>query len=143
MATGESRHRAWHSVHHGFPLGLRTWFGSFGGVPEAQRLIGVGSVLVAKDMRVTPHQLVGLLAADILKSEFAVVLSNLAVQKHLQEQVAQFLAHLREVAGLHGGQELGGLLHEVLFDGVVSLRQVPRAAPLWVTELFNYINKPF
>ena len=112
-------------------------------VPVAQDLRGVDPLgfkrrgygvaggdrgLVAENMGVTPHQL-GVDAGDYLgDGEGAGFARHLRVEKHLQQQVAQFFTQIGPVAALDGVEDLVGFFQRVFADGVEGLLPVPRAS---------------
>ena len=110
------------------PPGLGAALMALGVLPDPEGIGGIGGPGRAKYMLVAANQLVSLLAGHIVDREQALLGGHLAVQQHLQQQIAQFLAHLGDVAILDGIQKLAGLLDQVPLDAVVGLGAIPRAA---------------
>ncbi len=60
--------------------------------------------------------------------EVALVGGHLGIEEHLQQQIAELLGQVREVAALDGVEDLVGLFQRVFADGVEGLLAVPGAA---------------
>ena len=123
-------------------LAWRALFSGFDLLPVAQHGIGrafdigvnFGAVagrarsLVAKNMRMTAHQLAIQRVEHIGDGEVALVGGHLRIEKHLKQQVAEFFGQMREVAALDGVEDLVGLFQRVFADGIEGLFAVPGAA---------------
>ena len=68
---------------------------------------------LAEDVRVPAHQLAHDAFDDVVDAEAALVVAQLGLEDHLQEQIAKFLAVVGHVAGLQGVHDLVGFLDEV------------------------------
>ena len=79
-------------------------------------------------MRVAADQFVGDVPGDFLEIKGAALPGQLAMENHLQEQVAQFLLHLVVVARLDGVDQFIDLLDRMPAQGHVVLLAVPGAA---------------
>ncbi len=90
--------------------------------------VQVGRVGVREHVRVAPHELRREVGGDVVDGERVRLLARDArVEQHLQEQVAELLAHPGAVVGLDGVGELVRLLEEVPHERDVRLLAVPRA----------------
>lgn len=70
-------------------------------------------------------QLAGDAVHHLVESEAILFASQLAVIDHLEQQVAQFLAQLREVPLLYGVRYFVGFFQGVRDDGRVALLEIP------------------
>ena len=95
-------------------------------------LLGAAADLrVAEHMRVAAdHLVVDGAAATSSKAKAPCFLGHARMEDHLQQQVAQLLLQVGEVAALDGVGDLVGFLDRVGGDGGEGLLQVPRAAGL-------------
>jgi hypothetical protein len=92
-------------------------------------LLGRRAVMrLAEHVRVAAHHLVVDRLGDRGEVERALFLGHARVEHHLQQQVAEFLLQVGEVAALDRVGDLVGLLDGVGGDGGEGLLQVPRAA---------------
>ncbi|GAA2181320.1 hypothetical protein GCM10009785_15740 [Brooklawnia cerclae] len=86
------------------------------------------------------HQLVADAARDVVQSEPALLLGDLGLQVHLQQQIAQFLAQIGVGdVGVVGARldrldDLGGLLDQMLGEAAVRLFRIPGALPPDATD---------
>ncbi len=85
-------------------------------------------------MRVTADHLVDDGPGDVVKGEGALFLRHPGVEDHLEEEVAQLVAQVGQVAPLDGVGHFIGLFDGVGGDGGEGLLQVPGAAVLRVAE---------
>ena len=79
-------------------------------------------------MRMPPDQLLGDRLHHVAEIERALLLGHAGVEHDLQQQVAQFVAQVVEIAALDRVGDLVGFLDRVGRDGREVLLQVPRAA---------------
>ena len=86
--------------------------------------------VVAEDMRMAADHLVGDRLDDVAESEFAGLLRHLRVIDDLQQQVAELLAQIVQVAARDRVGDLVGFLDRVGRDGRKVLLDVPGAAGL-------------
>lgn len=107
-------------------LGLLLGLDPFPGALDAGRLDV--AVLVREDVRVTADHLAGDRLDHIAERERVLLLSHPGVIDHLQQQVAEFLAQIVEIAARDRIRNLIGLLDRVGRDGLEILHEVPRAA---------------
>ena len=84
--------------------------------------------LVAKDMRMTPHQFAIERVKNVGDREVPFVGGHLRVEKNLKQKIAKFFGQVRKVAALDGVEDLVGLFQRVFADGVEGLFAVPGAA---------------
>src|SRR5262245_45589525 len=84
---------------------------------------------VAEDMRMPADELLADRLRDGVEIEAAFRPSDIGVEDHLQQEVAEFLAQIRVVTGIDRGDDLVSLLQESGAKRGVSLFMVPRAAP--------------
>ena len=76
----------------------------------------------------TPDQLVVQVGEHIGHGEMAFVGGHLGVEKHLQEQIAQFFGEMGKVAALDGVKNFVGFFKRVFANGVEGLFAIPGAA---------------
>ena len=79
-------------------------------------------------MRMAADQLAGDGLDDAAEVERALLLRHAGMEHHLQQQVAEFVAKVIEVAPRDGICDLIGLLDRIGCDGGEILLQIPRAA---------------
>ncbi|KAG1254598.1 hypothetical protein G6F68_010774 [Rhizopus microsporus] len=85
-------------------------------------------------MRMATLHLVADRAGDIGKGESALLLGHARMEYHLQQQVAQLVTEIVEVATVDRIGDLVGFLDGVRRDGREVLLQVPRAAALRIAQ---------
>ena len=83
---------------------------------------------VAEDMRMTPHHLLVHLAGDIIESELTGLRGHLRVHRHMEQEVAEFLAQVRDVLAIDRLEQFGDFFDQAVADAPVRLLLVPRAA---------------
>ncbi len=74
---------------------------------------------------------------DIGKGELPLVLGDLRVEDHLQEQIAELVLEVRHVAARDGIGDLMRFLDGIGRDALKALRHIPIAARLRVAETFH------
>jgi hypothetical protein len=79
-------------------------------------------------MRVAADEFLVNLARHVVEIEMAGFGRHLRMHDDVQEQVAQFLAHVREIAAVKGVEQFGDLLDKAIADALVGLLAVPGAA---------------
>src|SRR6266478_5747273 len=67
---------------------------------------------------------------DVCHRELALLPGNLAMEDHLEEDIAQLLDDMPCFAGIEGFERLIGFFDQVGFEGSASLLTVPRASSL-------------
>ena len=80
-------------------------------------------------MGMTEHHLLADAVHHVVHGEVALFGLDLGVEHHLQQHVAQLLAHIHRIFPVDGVQGLIRLLQEIPADGGVGLLGVPGAAP--------------
>ena len=83
---------------------------------------------VAEHVGVTAQQLVRDVPGDTLEVKGTALLGQLAVEHHLEEQIAQLLFHLMVVPGFNGINQLVDLLDRMPAQGAMVLLAIPGAA---------------
>ena len=105
----------------GFLLGLDA-------IPRALDVRGGQlSVLVGKDMRMPPDHLGGDGLDHVAESERILLLGHAGMKHHLQQEIAQFVAEIVEIAARDGVGDFIGFLDGVGGDAGKVLFEVPRA----------------
>src|SRR3546814_15750693 len=92
----------------------RLLFGSLGrldGFPLGVAVLAVGPF--AKDMGVAADHFFGDAVDDVLQGEMASLFRHAAMEGHLQQQVAQFVAQRRHIVALYGLGNLIGFLNRI------------------------------
>ena len=79
-------------------------------------------------MGVPAHQFLGDAKGDGVEGKAALLLGDLGVKHHLQQQVAEFLAQVGVVRGVDGGGDLVGLFQQAGAQRGVGLFLVPGTA---------------
>jgi hypothetical protein len=79
-------------------------------------------------MRMAPHELCGETFDHVGKIERALLLRHAGVEDDLEQEIAQFITQVVEVAARNGIGDLVSLLDRVRGDGFERLLEVPRAA---------------
>jgi hypothetical protein len=79
----------------------------------------------SRDVGMPVHQLLGDALDHVFQSELALILGDLDVQQHLQQQVAHLLAQTRRVPLVQGLQRLAGLLQQERPQRLMGLDAVP------------------
>ncbi len=87
---------------------------------------GVKPCTIAEHMRMPPHELLGDGLDHAAEIERALLLRHAGMEHDLQQQVAEFLAQIAEVAARDRVGDLVGFLERVGRDGREILLQVPR-----------------
>ncbi len=103
---------------------------------------GIPGRLVAEDVRMPPHHLVGDQAGDGGEVEAVLRLAQAGVVDDLEQQVAELVRKGRPVAAGDGVGDLIGFLYRVGRDGVEGLRLIPGAAGGWVAEGGHDVQQP-
>ncbi len=80
---------------------------------------------VTEHVRMTPQQLLGDRLDHVAEVESTLLLRHARMENHLQQEVAQFLTQIVELAACHRIGDLIGLLDGVGSDGRKILLQVP------------------
>ena len=109
-------------------------FGVFQRLPVGEHLAGGLGHRVAKDVGVAVDELFADTVAHRVEVKGALLGFHLAVERHLQKHVAQFLFQKMGVGEVDGFQRLVGLLDEIGADGAVGLLFVPGAAVVGVAQ---------
>ena len=94
-------------------------------------------------MGMAANQLGGNAVDHCVELEAALFPSQLRVVDDLEEQVAQLLAQVVEVAALDGISDLIGFLEGVGDDGRIALLEVPGATVLRVTQAGHEVQQVF
>ncbi len=96
-------------------------------LPQPEDLVGVFRGRLAEHMGMPPDHLRVDVAAHVVDVELSRVRRYPALQHHLQKNVAELFAHMRDVVRLDGVDRLVGLLDHVLGYGLMRLLSIPRA----------------
>ena len=99
-------------------------------LPLAQRLTGIGHLGVREDMRVPAGHLLENPLQDRCHGELTLLLSYLAVEDHLEEDVSQLFDDVVGLALVQGFDRFVGLFDQVRLEGGGRLLAIPRATPL-------------
>ena len=86
-------------------------------------------------------QLAGDAVHHLVESEAILFASQLAVINHLEQQVAQFLAQLREIPLLYGVRYFVGFFQGVRDDGRVALLEIPGAAEFGIAQARHEVEQ--
>jgi len=121
-APFESR---WHTGQHARILARGAPLPVFDTSPVADHVSGARHLDIREDVRVSPHELVGDRAGDVGHGELTRFGSHLSVKDHLQQQIAQFVAHLAGVAALDGLEHFVGFLQQVGSQAPWCLLAIP------------------
>src|SRR5581483_3098711 len=97
-------------------------------VPEAADVLGADAAAIAEHVRMPPHKLFRDCLHHVAEAEAALFLSQARVVHDLQQQVAEFLAQVLEIAALNRIGNLVGLLDGVARNAAEVLLQIPGAA---------------
>ncbi len=97
-------------------------------LPHALGHAGAARLFVAEDMRMAADHLRGDGLDDVAEGEFAGLLSHLRMVDDLQQEVAELVAQIVEIAARNRVRHLVGLLDRVGRDGRKILLDVPWAA---------------
>ena len=97
-------------------------------LPLREHALGPIDLGLAKHMRMTADELLRDAARHAVDVERPGLRGDLRVEERLQQQVAQFFAKMRHVAGARGLRDLIGLLDQVRNERFMSLLRVPRAS---------------
>src|SRR2546426_7532831 len=81
------------------------FLGPFDPFPMHPDLVDALRLGVAEDMRVSANQFMGDVSRDLCEVEGPALFCELAVEDHLQEQIAQLLPHLAVVTRFDGVHE--------------------------------------
>ena len=108
-------------------LGAVLLLGGLDLFPLHHHLLGGVQFSSAEDMRVPADELVVDLARHGFEIEKPLLLRELSVEDHLDEHIAQLLAHVRHVEPVDGVQKFGTLLDQADGQRLVRLHLVPRA----------------
>ena len=96
--------------------------------PIGESLLGTAHRAVAKYVGVPAHELLADAAHHVIEREVALLLGNLRLKIHLEQQVAKLFAQRVHVILVEGIKNLGGLFEQVLLKGSMGLLLVPRTA---------------
>jgi hypothetical protein len=102
---------------------------SFDGFPVANYLARSFGLHIAEYVRMPLGQLLCQPIQHLPDGEMFFFLRHLRVEQHLQQQVAQLIAELREIALVNRLQYFVGFLDGERLDGIESLFAVPGASP--------------
>src|ERR1017187_1989462 len=97
-------------------------------LPVRPNLVHVFDFRRPKNVRMTADEFFHEHAADFLEIKRAALARELAVENHLQQQIAEFLGHLVIVARLDGVNQFINLLDGMAAQRHVALLAVPRTA---------------
>ena len=86
------------------------------------------AVLVGEDMRVPADHLARDRLDHVAEGERVLLLRHAGVEHHLQQEIAEFVAEIVEIAARDGVDDLIGLLDRVGRDRRKVLLEVPGAA---------------
>ena len=103
-------------------------FGGFDFFPVGPDFVHVFDFEVAEDMRMAANEFFGDAPGYLLEIKRAALAGQLAVENHLQQQIAQFLGHFLIVARLDRVHQFVDFLDGVKAEGHVVLLAVPGAA---------------
>jgi hypothetical protein len=106
------------------------FFGGLDLLPLGEDAGGVADVagVVSKDVGVAADEFFVHFAGDVVEGEVVVFLGDLGVEEDLDEDVAEFLAHVGEVVLVDGFEEFADFVDEAAGEGLVGLLDVPGAA---------------
>ncbi len=94
----------------------------------AQHVVGIGHLVVGKDVGMAADELFHGLGDGIHQAEITVFHGDLGVEDDLEQQIAQLAAQVVHIVGVEGRQHLVGLFEEAGAQGFVGLLAVPGAA---------------
>jgi hypothetical protein len=118
----------------GVLLALGGTLGALDRIPVAHHPVGIVDADIGEHVRVAALHLVADRACDLGEGKGALLLGHARMEHHLQQQVAQLVAEIVEVATVDRIGHLVGFLDGVRRDGREVLLQVPRAAALRVAQ---------
>ena len=96
--------------------------------PVGVHLADAADLHLAEHVRVPAAHLLADRPGGVLDVERAAFFGELAVEDDLEQEVAQFVAHLAVVAGVHRIKEFRAFLGKVFLQRGVRLLAVPRTA---------------
>ncbi len=117
------------TLEQAFGRGAVFLFRGLDRVPLMEHGLGCGQVHLAKNVRMAADELVVDLARHILEIKVAGLGRHLRVHDDVQEQIAEFLAHVRKIAPVNRIEQFGDLLDQAVADALVRLFQIPRTTP--------------
>src|SRR5690606_5483234 len=112
-----------------------------------QRLPGFGvrgslGTRAAEHVRMTPHHLFADAARDVREPERPCLLRETRMEDDLEQQVAELVLELCDVAPLDRVRDLVRLLDRIRRDRLERLLEVPRAAALGVAQRRHDLEQP-
>ena len=125
MRPEEGGELAGHALQRRFLCPLR----QLDPLPVAHYLPRIFHLRILEHMRVATHQFRGFLADNVRDREPLVSLGNHAMKRHMQQQIAQFLAQPVPIPFVDRRKGFVGLLDQQVFDGFVGLLPIPGAIP--------------
>ncbi len=111
-------------------------------IPLNVDLVGRQPAFVAEHVRMTADQLLGDRLHHVAERERALLLGHAGVEHDLQQQVAQFVLQVVEVAAADRVGHLVGFLDGVGRDGREILLEVPRAAAAGRAQRRHDLDQP-
>ena len=97
---------------------------------------------VTEDVRMASDELLGQGLHDVTEVEGALLLRHAGVEHDLEQEVAQFVTQVVEVAAHDGVDNLVGLLDGVGGDGREALLEVPRTAGSGRAQRRHDVDEP-
>ena len=107
LGAEEGGERGGHAIEGG-GLGALA-LGLLDALPVAEGGLGVAGGGLTEDVRVAADELVGEGVDHVVKAEGALLLADVALEEDLEEDVAEFLAVVRQVVAGHGVEEFVAL----------------------------------
>lgn len=108
---------------------------------QLRRIRRTVQIAVGKHVRVATNQLAGDAIDHPGEVETPLLLRQLAVIDHLEQQIAELTRQMLEVAALDGVGDLVSLLQGVGHDGRVALLEIPRAAVLRIAQTRHQVQQ--
>ena len=122
-------------------LGAVAFFSPFDFVPLLENGGGIAHVAVTIDVGMSADEFLGNAVGDGVEVESISFGGDFAVEDHLEEEIAKFLAHVLGVIRLQGFERFVGLLNEIGAKGNVGLFLIPRAST-GTAEVVNDLHQP-
>ncbi len=121
--------RAGHTAQQGGRLhcAIGILLRSFDALPVAQHILRPVDLHIGEDMRVAAHKLAAYTRQHIAQVKLPTLGSDLGMDHHLHQQIAQLLAQIQPVAAVQGFEHLIGLLENAGLQRLMRLFPIPRA----------------